>query len=1023
MNSGVFPKTCSRWPLSEPARAILFALLALMTALFATPVAAQGTESAPLPSQSLLVEFDLANHTLTGKAEIEIPPQTPQTITLAGLTVQEISIDGLPAAAAEELVIPPAPATQIIRITYGKSYGRLEAGGLIAGNGISLTGLWHPMVDGDCRYALTARIPADFAAISEAEEMETTPAGKTHKDIRFRFDHPVSGLNLVAGPYLVEQVPFGDGKTLYSYFFAEDRELAASYRAKTLAYLARYEKLIGPYPYKRFSIVENRLPTGYAMPTFTLLGQAVVRLPFITDTSLGHEVLHSWFGNSVRIDRTEGNWCEGLTTYLADQAYARDQNQDAEFRKNQLTKYQSFVSQESKLTLQDFAGAYSHLSPLGQELRAIGYGKGSMLFHMLRRLIGDDAFYAGLADFYQKMRYQRAGWQDLQDSFAQKTTIPLADFFSQWLTRSELPKLAARGLTLDEKDGAPRLTFTLRQLQETPYHLTVPIRVRTAKGNIDKLVEISDADTEVEIALPTYGEELAIDPGYDLMRALADSEFPPVWSRFAGAADKLAVLPVAGEEETYAPVIAMLSEMNCPTKPADQVTDKDVAGKAVLFLGTDSTMARALFARTSYPSPGFTLDIRNNPLGPEQVAVLISASGKEEAEKAARKLTHYGKYSFLHFKGGRIQEKIITKSDQGLCYPLDEPPGGIALPKSMNFAAIMAELTPSRVVYVGETHTRAEDHDLQLRVIRAMYEQNPDLAIGMEMFGRTSQAILDRYINGEIDEWEFLKRSHYFKKWGYDYRFYRDILNFARLHKIPVVALNIEKEIVSKVFKDGGLSALSPEEQEGIPAERDLSIPGYRARIAGVFTMHGQHAAGPEQVNNFFQAQALWDEAMAESVADYLAAHPETRMAVVAGNGHTVKDTAIPPRVARRLPGVRQSVLLNFQEHETDPEKADYVLFSGPSQLPPAPVMGVMLSDDKAGVKVADLSDKGGAQKAGIRKNDMILAIDDEPVKAIEDIKIIMLYKEKGQTIQVRIRRPGGLWDEEGEIRTMAVEL
>ena len=120
-----------------------------------------------------------------------------------------------------------------------------------------------------------------------------------------------------------------------------------------MEYVQRYEALIGPFPYKRYSIVENRLPTGYGMPSFTLLGQAVVRLPFIKDISLGHEVLHSWFGNAIDND-AGGNRCEGLTTLLADQTYAEEKGNGAASRKNQLLRYQAYVGQNNEVAVLDF---------------------------------------------------------------------------------------------------------------------------------------------------------------------------------------------------------------------------------------------------------------------------------------------------------------------------------------------------------------------------------------------------------------------------------------------------------------------------------------------------------------------------------------------------------------------------------------------------------------------------------------------------------------------------------------------
>jgi len=352
---------------------------------------------------------------------------------------------------------------------------------------------------------------------------------------------------------------------------------------------------------------------------------------------------------------------------------------------------------------------------------------------------------------------------------------------------------------------------------------------------------------------------------------------------------------------------------------------------------------------------------------------------------------------------------------------VDNPPMGVALPKALSFAAIMERLAGTRLVYVGENHIRLEDHLLQLRVIRALFDQNPKLAIGMEMFSRETQPVLDRYVAGELSEQEFLKQSKYLAKWGYDYRLYREILNFARRNKLPILALNQEKEIVSKVFKQGAAS-LTDEELAKIPANRDLVIPGYRQRITEVFTMHGQHA-GAEQLNNFFQAQALWDETMAESVVSFLSANPESRMVVLAGHGHTDKTTAIPPRVSRRMPDIRQAVILNSEGGELDQTEADYLVFSRPATLPPAAVLGVMLADTAEGPQIKGLPEQSKAGAAGIRTDDIILALDGEPVATIEDLKIILLSKETGKPVTVKIKRKPLLWFMQEPILNIPVGL
>jgi uncharacterized iron-regulated protein len=983
-------------------------------------VASSSAAAPPIPLQQLDIAFDLEGRRLSGRSVITIPARSKITVTLAELEITAMQLDDAPLMAAKQLIIPQAPKDRQLTISFHKTYADDQANGLIDPSGIALTGLWHPRLDSLCRHELTAAIPKQFEAISEAEEINSTVAGNI-RTVRFRFDHPLEGLNFVAGPYVVEQEPIGPGQTLYSYFFAEDRELAAEYREKALAYLKRYQELIGPYPYRRFSIVENRLPTGYAMPTFTLLGQAVVRLPFITETSLGHEVLHSWFGNAVDVDASQGNWCEGLTTYLADQAFAADKGGDAGFRKGQLITYQSYVGPENTLTVKDFIGADSHLSHGGKAARAVGYDKTSMVFHLLFKEIGAAPFYAGLRDFYARFRHRQASWQDLAASFAKSSGQNLDQFFRQWLDRADLPRLQITSAPLAEREGQMELALTIKQLQEKPYRLRLSLEIVTANDKERFEVTIAENETKLKLRLDDYPLRVVADPEYDMPRALAPEELPPTWARFLGARERLALVPEGEARQIYAPLIELLASMNCPVKAADAVTDKDLAGKAVLFLGADSRLARSIFAGQPQVAAGFTLEVRDNPLAPGQVAALIASASAAETAAAAPKLAHYGKYSTLHFNQGRIERKIIAETDQGMHLAIDTPPMGVALPQALSFVAIMEKIGDRRVVYVGESHTRYEDHLLQLRVIRALFAQNPKLAIGMEMFNREAQPILDRYVAGELSEREFLKQSGYFSKWGFDYRLYREIINFARLHHLPIVALNQEKEIVSRVFKEG-VSSLTAEEIAKLPMDRDLALPGYHQRIAEVFAMH-KPDGGPERLNSFFQAQAIWDETMAESVTSFLNANPESRMVVLAGQGHTDKATAIPPRVARRLPTVSQIVILNSEGGELEQAKADYLLFSKSAELPPAALLGVMLANTPEGPLVEGLSEKSKAGAAGIQAKDVILALDEEPVATIDDLKIIMLGKETGKPVTIRIKRKSGFLFEQESILSIPVGL
>jgi len=983
---------------------VIFLLLA--TTQFFNPQPAEAGHTTA-PTHYISMEFDLPSYSLKANSRIELPAGVGLHLDLSPLSVSRIIINGQPIESSpgnNSLEIPSSSNDQQILITYSKEIEHGSSGyDMITETGITLIDRWYPVADHEMSFKLTALIPVNFEAISEANEIVSFQINDK-KQVTFRFPHPLFSINFIAGPYVVTRESFGEGKSLVAYFFPEDQELAAGYLAKTKKYMERYEAMLGPYPYTRFSIVENRRPTGFAMPTFTLLGQSVVRLPFIVDTSLGHEVLHAWFGNGVRISPQEGNWVEGLTTYLADQSFAEDQGRGSTYRKEQLVKYQSFVRPDMDHALRSFNNV-GHGDIKGQPVRAVGYNKSSMFFHMLRNKVGPDVFTAALQDFLKRSIFKAAGWSDLQTSFESASGMDLEDFFTQWLDRNDVPILAIQQPEINNNDGYPVIRFNIIQQSDIPYALEVPIVIKTGTEEIKKTISVSESSNAFEIPLTSVPQALVIDPGYDLMRELAPSELPPTWSQFLGAPDKMIILPSEEYRTHYKSLLEQLEGSEAHVLVQDEVTDKDLAEHSLLFLGTDGSVSRSLFAQPDHPADGFTLDIRHNPLNPAHVAVLVSAADTEQVDMTARKLRHYGKYSYLSFKDGRIQDKKITETDSGHTVELVNLPTGIKTSKPETFADIIARLLDSRVIYVGENHSTYEDHLLQLEIARALYEHDSRLAIGMEMFTRASQPVLDRYLAGEIDEKSFLKESHYFTTWRFDYRLYRDIINFAKHNHLPVIALNLEKNIVNQVFKAGGTNSLDDEAASLLPADRKLDEPGYRERIEAAYMMHGGQGQSGD-FKGFLQAQALWDETMAETIAGYLEAHPDERMVIIAGRGHVDKINAIPPRVSRRLP-VTQTVVVNSIGSASESETADFIFFSSPAGLSPFPLLGVMLEDteDEEGVLITALNPKGHATEAGIREKDIILAIDSQPVNEVDDVKIEMLYKEKSESVMVRIRR------------------
>lgn len=311
---------------------------------------------------------------------------------------------------------------------------------------------------------------------------------------------------------------------------------------------------------------------------------------------------------------------------------------------------------------------------------------------------------------------------------------------------------------------------------------------------------------------------------------------------------------------------------------------------------------------------------------------------------------------------------------------------------------VIDRIADKKIVYVGEEHDKFAHHQVQLAIARGLYRQTPRLAIGMEMFQRPFQKSLDDYIGGTIDERTFLKQSEYFKRWGIDYNLYKPILDFARAEHVPVIALNIQREIVEKVAK-GGIDSLSKDEKDQIPGELDFTDREYRSRLEEVFAEHKQSQSNFEF---FYQAQILWDETMAESVDRFIKGHPGYRIVVFAGGGHLQYASGIPKRSYRRNQ-IEYVVLLN--DTAPKPGIGDFVIFPEPSSGPSAPTLGVSLSETDKTVRITGLTKDGAAEKAGLKVGDTVIAIDGDPVASPEDVRIALFYRKRGEIMRIKVRR------------------
>ena len=546
--------------------------------------------------------------------------------------------------------------------------GITETAGLIRSDGVYLSGgtLWYPYFSDELvSFELAAAAPDGWHLISQGNGTSRDQAGLARWDSGGLVDE----IYLVGGPLTPYQESAG-AVAAQVYLREPDAALADKYLSATAQYIEMYRGLIGPYPYGKFALVENFWETGYGMPSFTLLGPQIIRFPFILTSSYPHEILHNWWGNSVFVDYPTGNWCEGLTAYMADHLMKEQVDQAAEYRRDTLKKYRDFVRDGRDFPLTEFRSRHSAAT------EAVGYGKTLMGFHMLRRQLGDEAFKAALARFYREHRGGKASFGDIQAQLEQVSGQDLELFFEQWVELAGAADLRLDAVEVQSTDDGFEVTGVLRQVQAgAKFELQVPLSLTTADGPETQVLSVTKAATPFSFETVSEPQLLEVDPEFDLFRLLDARETAASIGQVFGDRKLLAILPAAAHEATRAAYRELVERWQSPTQNMTIVLDADVdadelpADAAVWVLGRDNRFAAVLFQ--SDPGLGLTVNdtglqfqdraipaaghstvaVRRHPANVNKAVGWIVVDPVAAFPGMAAKLPHYGKYSYLAFEG------------------------------------------------------------------------------------------------------------------------------------------------------------------------------------------------------------------------------------------------------------------------------------------------------------------------------------------------------------------------------------
>jgi len=314
---------------------------------------------------------------------------------------------------------------------------------------------------------------------------------------------------------------------------------------------------------------------------------------------------------------------------------------------------------------------------------------------------------------------------------------------------------------------------------------------------------------------------------------------------------------------------------------------------------------------------------------------------------------------------------------------------------------IIQSAAKSPVVMLGEVHPHVEHHRWQLAAISALHGQNPNMVLGFEAFPRAVQPALDRWVAGELSEDDFLSETVWSKNWGFDPELYLPMFHFARLHHVPMMALNVERDFVSRI-RDEGLENIPEEERRGL-TEPKAPTEAYLDSLAETFSQHldirgenaeeGSDAEAAENAEEapvdikddprfqrFVKVQTTWDRAMAQALSEANGRENSPLVVGVLGSGHLEGGFGVPYQLEDL--GVKDATVFmpvapaeSCDVYKQEVAKALFILppLSQVADGPSGPKLGVMIETAEDQVRVLQVVEHSVAEAADIRDGDAIL--------------------------------------------------
>ncbi len=329
---------------------------------------------------------------------------------------------------------------------------------------------------------------------------------------------------------------------------------------------------------------------------------------------------------------------------------------------------------------------------------------------------------------------------------------------------------------------------------------------------------------------------------------------------------------------------------------------------------------------------------------------------------------------------------------------------------------VLSRAARASVVLLGESHDSAEHHRWQLQTLAALHALRPDLVLGFEAFPRRVQPALDRWVAGELSEEEFLAQSDWRNVWRVDAALYLPLFHFARMQRIPMLALNVEQSLTREITRKG-YDAVPAERREGVGRPAPAS-EAYLDWLLPVWGEHERPGGKPAKLDRddpdfrrFVESQTTWDRAMAEALAA-AARRPGAPLVIgIMGRGHVAHGYGVPHQL--KALGIADPATLLPWDRGAECKKlvaglADAVFgLAEPAdaRAQARPRLGVYLEAVNEGVRILKVEKGSPAEAAGVRDGDLLSEIAGVTPKQVGDVVEVVQRQAPGTWLPLKVRR------------------